>query len=201
MSDPADLVRAIEALIFAANRPVSADRLVAIIGEVTGETPPTSAAVEAVVLHLNACYDEQGHPFRIQHWAGGYRMMTTEAVTPYLNALFRRDRRKRLTRPLMETLAILCYRQPATKQEVDHVRGVDSGYAIRRLMSIGLVDVAGRSEVIGRPMLYRTTDRFLEAFGLANLDALPNLREIEELLDDPGFDREKARLLMFKSAS
>jgi len=201
MDDSAEMMYAVEALIFATNRPVSANRLAAVIGEVTAEAPPTSEAVEEAVVHLNACYDEQGHPFRIQYWAGGYRITTTEAVAPYLDAFFRRDRRKRLTRPLMETLAILCYRQPATKQEIDYVRGVDSDYAIRRLMSIGLVDAAGRAEVIGRPMLYRTTDRFLEAFGLASLDALPNLREIEELLADPEFDREKARLLMLKRVS
>jgi segregation and condensation protein B len=96
----------------------------------------------------------------------------------------------------METLAILAYRQPVTKPEVDFVRGVDSDYAVRRLLDLGLVDVRGRADSVGRPLLYGTTDRFLELFGLNALGDLPNLREIESILDDPSFHRERARLLM-----
>jgi segregation and condensation protein B len=96
----------------------------------------------------------------------------------------------------METLAILTYKQPASKPEIDYVRGVDSDYALRRLLDVGLVDVVGRSDSVGRPLLYGTTARFLEEFGLSALDDLPNLREIEELLDDPAFNKERARLLM-----
>ncbi len=192
---------AVEALIFAADAPVNAAQITRIIGEVTMGPAPARAVVEAAVVQLNACYEEQGRPFRIQRWAGGYRMTTTEAATPYLQAFFRRDRSRRLTRPLMETLAILCYRQPATKPEVSHIRGVDSDYAIRRLLEVGLIDVVGRADAIGRPVLYGTTDRFLEEFGLADLGELPNLREVEELLADPSFSQEKARLLMLKGLS
>ena len=128
-------------------------------------------------------------------------MATTAGVAPYLKAFFRRDRRRRLSRPLMETLAILCYRQPVIKPEVDNIRGVDSGYAIRRLLEFGLVDVMGRADAVGRPVLYGTTDRFLEEFGLADLGHLPNLRAVEELLVDPSFNRVKARHLMLKGLS
>ncbi len=196
-----EVLCAVEALIFAADSPVNAAQIARIIGEVTLTSAPAGAVVEAAVVQLNACYEEQGRPFRIQRWAGGFRMTTTEAAAPYLQAFFRRDRSRRLTRPLMETLAILCYRQPATKPEVSHIRGVDSEYAIRRLLEVGLIDVVGRADAVGRPVLYGTTDRFLEEFGLADLGQLPNLREVEELLADPSFSQEKARLLMLKGLS
>ena len=195
------MMRAVEALVFAADVPVNAGQIARIIGEVTMKSAPAHEVIEDAVAQLNACYQEQGRAFHIHFWAGGYRMTTTEEVAPYLQAFFRRDRSRRLTRPLMETLAILCYRQPTTKPEINHIRGVDSDYALRRLLEIGLIDVMGRADAIGRPVLYGTTDRFLEEFGLADLGQLPNLREVEELLSDPSFSQEKARLLMLKGLS
>ena len=125
-------------------------------------------------------------------------MTTTEDVAAYLKVYFRSDRRQKLTRSLMETLAILCYKQPATKPEIDYVRGVDSDYALRRLLDMGLIAVLERSDAVGRPLLYGTTPRFLEEFGLSGLDQLPNLREIEELLGDPSFSQARASLLMMQ---
>lgn len=196
-----ELTRAVEALIFAADEPIFADEIAAVVAEITAEAPPSIDAVEAAVDALNVQYEAAGRALRIQRWAGGFRMTTAETVAPYLKVYFRKDRRRRLSRSLLETLAILAYRQPATKPEVDFVRGVDSDYALRKLMEIELVDVVGRSESVGRPLLYGTTPRFLEEFGLAGLETLPNLREIEELLDDPAFNREKARLLMLDGLS
>ena len=191
-----ELMQAVEALVFAADQPVKASQIARIIGEVAAEQAPEDKVIESVVARLNARYEAQGTALRIHFWAGGYRMATTEAVAPYLQAFFRGDRGRRLTRPLMETLAIICYRQPATKPEVDHIRGVNSDYALRRLLDYGLIAFAGRAEAIGRPILYATTDRFLEAFGLSDLGALPNLREVEALLGDPSFNQAQARMLM-----
>ena len=190
-----DRACAIEAMIFASDRPVEAERLAAIVAEVDEVDTPSLEKIDELIDHLNCCYAEQGRPFRIQNWAGGYRMTTTEDVAPYLKAFLRRTRRVRLTRALMETLAIICYKQPVTKQAVEDIRGVASDYTVRRLMEVGLVGIIGRAELVGRPILYGTTDRFLEEFGLRDLEALPNLKEIEELLQDPEFDQEKARLL------
>ena len=90
---------------------------------------------------------------------------------------------------------MVAYKQPVTRPEVDFVRGVNSDYALRKLMELELVDVEGRSESLGRPLLYGTTPNFLEQFGLDTLDDLPTIREVEELLDDPHFDDERAQLL------
>ena len=122
-------------------------------------------------------------------------MATTPSLAPFLEAFFRRERSRRLTKPLMETLAIIAYRQPSTRAEIDAIRGVDSGYAIRKLLSLDLISITGRADVVGRPMLYATTDRFLEQFGLKDLDGLPDLKQAEELLEDVNFDEERLALL------
>ncbi len=193
-----ELARAVEALVFATNEPVAADQIAEVFAEITREARPSPEQIQQTVDRLNASYEQEGRALRIRAWAGGFRMSTTEEVAPYLKAFFRHDRQRRLTRSLMETLAILTYKQPATKPEIDYVRGVDSDYALRRLLDIGLIDIVGRSQSVGRPLLYGTTSHFLEAFGLSDLDDLPNLREIEELLNDPSFNKERARLLMLQ---
>ncbi|RMF52572.1 MAG: SMC-Scp complex subunit ScpB [Bacteroidetes bacterium] len=190
------LERVCEAMIFAADEPLAPARIAAVYAEVTGEPRPPVSAIEEAVDRLNAAYEATERTFRIHRWAGGYRMATEPELAPYVRALFEDTRQRRLSRSLMETLAVVAYRQPVTKPEVDYVRGVDSDYALRRLLELNLIDVVGRSEAVGRPLLYGTTARFLEQFGLQSLGELPNLREVEELLNDPAFNRERARLLM-----
>jgi len=114
----------------------------------------------------------------------------------YVQALQSQTHTKRITRSLMETIAILAYRQPVTKSEIEIVRGVSCDYALRRLLEYRLIDVVGRAESIGRPLLYSTTDRFLDLFGLNAVSDLPNLREIEDILDDPAFQKDRAKLMM-----
>lgn len=186
--------QAVEALIFASDVPLRPEDVARAYGEVTG-TEHTVAEVEEAVGRLNAAYRTGGRAFRIQRWAGGLRMATVEEVHPFVSALFEDDEAKRLSRSLLETLAVIAYKQPVTRPEVDHVRGVNSDYALRQLLERDFVTIAGRGEGIGRPLLYATTDRFLEQFGLDALDALPTPREIEDLLADPAFNRERAKLL------
>ena len=187
----------LEALTFAAETPVSVEQICSVYAEVTAsDVFPSEEEVKEAVENLNASFELEGRVLRIQYWAGGLRMATTAAVTPFLEAFFQREHARRLTRPLMETLAIIAYKQPSTKVEVDAVRGVDSGYAIRKLLSLDLLSIIGRADVPGRPILYTTTDRFLEEFGLNDLDGLPNLRQAEELLGDANFDQERLHLLM-----
>jgi segregation and condensation protein B len=188
-----------EAVIFAADKPVPPSRIADIVADVTGRSTPSEATIREVVETLNETYAEQGRAFEIHEWGGGYRMATRTELSPFVKALFGQEQEKSLSRSLMETLAILAYRQPVTRPEVDFIRGVNSDYAIRKLLDLGLADVQGRSDSLGRPLLYGTTARFLEQFGLNSLDDLPTLREIEELLDEPHFDEERAQLLALKS--
>lgn len=193
-----ELARLTEALLFAAEGPLPIEHIADIFATVTGLTRPEETLIEAAIEQLNAQYEKGEHAIRVRKWGGGYRLSTIAEVAPYLKAFFQEERKRRLSRSLLETLAILAYKQPTTKPEIDFVRGVDSDYALRKLMEKGLVDVVGRSETIGRPLLYGTTTSFLEAFGLNEVSDLPNLREVEEILADPSFNREKARLLMLR---
>lgn len=194
--DQPDFDAAIEALIFAAEETVSAGVLAKSWAEATGNEAPRNADIEAAVERINQRLTETGRPYSIEKWGGGYRFATRPDLAPFLRALFVTDRQRKLSRTLMETLAILAYRQPVSRSELEFVRGVDCDYAIRKLLEYGLIDVTGRAERVGRPLLYSTTDRFLELFGLHALDDLPNLRELESILDDPAFQKEKARLLL-----
>ncbi len=190
------LEMAVEALIFASDEPVPAAQLAKAFSDVTGEAVPAPGEITDMVESINGLYERTGRAFRIAQWGGGYRFATVPDVAPFVEVLVDTSSRKRLSRTLMETLAILAYRQPTTRSDIEFVRGVDCDYAIRKLMEYGLVDVVGRSEGLGRPLLYGTTDRFLDLFGLASIGNLPNLREIEAILDDPAFQKEKAKLLM-----
>ncbi|MFB6271882.1 MAG: SMC-Scp complex subunit ScpB [Salinibacter sp.] len=194
-ADDHTLTEAAEAIIFAADEPVPPQRIAEIVAEVTGRPPPSEAEVESVVEELNETYQTQGRALEIKHWAGGYRMVTRSSLAPFAKTYYVEEQETSLSRSLMETLAVIAYRQPVTRPEVDFVRGVNSDYAIRKLLEMDLANVEGRADSVGRPLLYGTTDRFLEQFGLDTLDDLPTLREVEDLLDDPAFDDERAKLL------
>jgi segregation and condensation protein B len=168
----------VEALIVAGGEPVSAARLAEIV-------PGLEASeVAGIVAELTREYEEQGRALEIWQVAGGYQLRTSPGVAPYLRALHR-ERALRLTRAALETLAVIAYRQPVTRAEVEHVRGVDAGPVLKSLVDRKLVRIAGHREVPGRPLVYATTKRFLEVFGLLKLDDLPTLREVEELLPPP----------------
>jgi segregation and condensation protein B len=194
-SDDHTLAEAAEAILFAADEPVTPEQIGEIVAEVTGRDRPSTEEVTTVLRQLNETYEETGRVFELHEWGGGYRLATRSALSPFVKTLFVDEHETSLSQSLMETLAVVAYRQPVTRPEVDFVRGVNSDYAIRKLLDLGLLDVEGRADSLGRPLLYGTTDRFLEDFGLSDLDDLPTLREVEELLDDPAFDEERAQLL------
>ena len=192
MAEPT--LRILEALIFASAEPLSAAAAAEAIGQVREETP-TAEEVEHAVQALNAVYQEKGRAFRIYQWAGGYRMATVEELAPFVQALREQERERRLSRSQLETLAVVAYKQPVTKPEVDYVRGVQSDHALRRLLERGFIEVTGRADAVGRPLLYATTPDFLDRFGLGALDELPKPREIEDLLADPAFQHERGAVL------
>ncbi len=190
------LERVAEALIFAADVPVAARAVAEVFTAVTGNEDADAAAVEAAVESLNLAYQQTGRTVRIERWAGGFRMATVREVAPFVQAFVAAEDERRLSRSLLETLAVIAYKQPTTKPEVDFVRGVDAGYALGKLLEKNFVTVVGRAEAVGRPLLYGTTDFFLEQFGLGSVDELPRPREIEQLLNDPAFARERTELFI-----
>jgi segregation and condensation protein B len=173
--EPQERQQILEALLLASAEPVTAARL--------GRVVPDSSArqVREDVEALNERYAAAGHGFRIEDVGGGFQLRSLPELAPYVQSL-EPVPPLRMSRAGLETLAIIAYKQPVTRAEIEHVRGVDAGPLLRGLLERRLVRIAGHREVPGRPILYATTPRFLEVFGLASLSDLPTLREIEELL-------------------
>ncbi len=173
--------RIIEALILASGEPIGLDALARVV---PGSTP---AEIKSLIGELNAEYEQQFRAFEIWEVAGGYQIRTRAEFSGYLQQL-RRERPLRLSQAALETLSIVAYRQPASRAEVDEVRGVDSGAVLKSLLDRRLLRILGHRDVPGRPLIYGTSKRFLEVFGLGSLKELPGLRELEELAREQGVE-------------
>lgn len=170
----ADETACVEAVLFASDAPLTAAKIVQVAG-LSGQRSVT-AAIET----LNERYDSQGSAFRIEPIAGGYQMLTRPEYHDVLSNLLGVRSDSRLSRAALETLAIVAYRQPVLRADIEAIRGVASGEVLRGLMEKQLVKIVARADVIGRPMLYGTSRRFLEVFGLKNLDDLPRVEELRQ---------------------
>ena len=169
----APLALQIEAVLITTDRPLASAKLAKILGEVTG------SQVEEAIAELNQTYDASQRSFRIERLAGGWQILALPLYRDVL-ALFHRARTEtRLTPAGMETLAIIAYRQPILRADIESIRGVASGEVVRGLMERKLVKIVGRAEELGRPMLYGTTRQFLEIFGLADIKDLPKIEELQ----------------------
>lgn len=164
----------IEAVLFASDEPLSATRLVNVLE--VGSAKQVRECIES----LNKAYEVTGRPFRIEQIAGGYQMMTLSCFNGWLKKLLRVRTETKLSPAALETLAIVAYKQPVMRADIEAIRGVASGEMIRGLMYKGLVKIVGRAEVIGRPMLYGTTKKFLDIFGLNTLKDLPKIEELKK---------------------
>ena len=180
------LSQVIEALLFSAQKPLSSRELVSAIkgaGDADELMPnefsrTTEAQVAAALEQLKIEYIEQNRAFQLIEKAEGWQLVSDPAYAPWVRQLFPAAKPARFTPPSLETLAIVAYRQPITRADVEAVRGVAVDGVLQSLMERGLVKIAGRAEVPGRPLLYETTQFFLEHFGLRNLDELPNAEEL-----------------------
>ncbi len=161
----------LESLLFAAATPVPVARLVETL------EGPSRAEVLAALQALAARYEREGRGIRLLQVAGGWQLRTPAEHGAWVRRLLR-ERPARLTRPMLETLAIVAYRQPCTRIEIEAVRGVDADAVLSTLLERRLVRIVGRKEAPGRPLLYATTRDFLEVFGLPDLNALPPLRDL-----------------------
>ncbi len=170
--DPAELQLSVEAVLMTVDRPITTARIAEVL------SLESSKPVNEAIAGLNAFYEEHGRSFRVEQLAGGYQILTQPAFKEQLASLHKAKVDTRLSPAAMETLAIIAYKQPILRAQVEAVRGVSCGEVVRSLMDKHLVKIVGRAEEIGRPMLYGTTKRFLEVFGLANLKDLPKVEEL-----------------------
>ncbi|MFB0516096.1 MAG: SMC-Scp complex subunit ScpB [Candidatus Neomarinimicrobiota bacterium] len=177
MAHPVDqeIIQIIEALLTATPEPLTQVRLNQTLERNDIRLPD-------VVATLRERFQDQQRPVDIIAVAGGYQLVTRAEYQPYLQRLLRKEGKLSLTRAALETLAIVAYRQPVTRTEIDQIRGVNSVSVLRTLLEKELVAIKGRDECVGRPLLYSTTSAFLEAFGLSRLGDLPRLKEIDEIM-------------------
>lgn len=180
------LPQLLEALLFSAQKPLAPREIAAVLKAASeaDETLPNEharakeAEIAAALEQLKIEYIEQGRAFQLLEKADGWQLASDPAFAPWVRQLFPAQKPARLTPPALETLAVISYRQPITKADVEAVRGVAIESVLQTLMERGLVKIAGRAEVPGRPLLYETTQFFLEHFGLRTLDELPNADEL-----------------------
>ncbi len=168
-----ELKRSIEALIFVADSPVTPVLLSDVLGALDEQ------AIRDMVEELRSEYEEVGHAFTIEEIAGGFQFVTRPKYAPFLKRLYEQESLERLSRPGLETLAIIAYQQPLTRAEAERIRGVNCDGVVRTLLERNLIKIVGRRDAVGRPFTYGTTEEFLERFGLGSLTDLPRLRRWE----------------------
>ena len=182
------LARLIEALLFGAQKPLAAEQIVDLLSRAGTEddlmpnefAPVRKAEVAAALEQLRVEYIEQQRAFQLVERADGWQLVSDPVYAKWVRQLFPAPKPARLSAPALETLAIIAYRQPITRADVEAVRGVTIDSVLQTLLERGLVKIAGRADIPGRPLLYETTAFFLDHFGLRTLDELPNVEELRK---------------------
>ncbi len=167
----------VESLLFSSDRPISAREIQAWIPE------QSLSDIRAAIKELMEEYQKLGRSFTLREVAGGYQFRTHSSYAPFILRMLKTSPTK-LSRAALETLAIIAYKQPIMRQDIERLRGVDAGAILRSLLEKGLIRIVGRKNLPGRPLIYGTTKKFLEVFGLKDLNSLPKLKEIKELSSD-----------------
>jgi segregation and condensation protein B len=173
-----DICNIIEAILFVAGEPVS-------IGDLADALELSEMETMHAVEEMQRLYDLNRRGVTLKRYGDHVRMETRPEYAAYVERLLQPVQRQSLSQTVMETLAVIAYRQPATKGEVEQVRGVKCDYSIQALLAKGLIQEAGRKEALGRPILYVTTDKFLEHFGLSDIRELPPLPDPVEKIEEP----------------
>jgi segregation and condensation protein B len=183
-----EVKRVIESLLFVHEHPLSVDNIVKIIGDQAGKKE-----IKETLIELLAEYRGMGRSFQLVEVDGGYQFRTKAEYARWIKNL-RKVKPTKLSQSALETLAIVVYRQPIVRAEIEHIRGVDSGWVLNSLLEKGLIKILGRKEVAGRPLVYGSSRRFLEIFGLRDLSALPTLQELDALRGKEGAELQEGEL-------
>ncbi|MCA2004499.1 MAG: SMC-Scp complex subunit ScpB [Ignavibacterium sp.] len=187
----------IEALIFSSDEPLTNAEIIKAIKGIDGEDAEITAEdINSAIDILNQEYEATSRAVKIVKIAGGYLFATREEYAKYIGYLSSEKTKRRLSQAALETLAIIAYKQPITKPELESIRGVNSDYILATLLDKKLITISGRAETIGRPLLYTTTEEFLKYFGLNSLSDLPKPREIEEIMQDEDFIEQRNKIMM-----
>ncbi|MEO8167830.1 MAG: SMC-Scp complex subunit ScpB [bacterium] len=195
---PTTLKQIIEALLFGTDEPLSIRQIDEILDGFEAGELPQKRINEQVILdcieQLNKEYGETGRSMHIVKVAGGYQFATLPHFSLWLGRMLKEKSKRKLSVSALESLAVIAYKQPVTKPEIESIRGVNADYVIRSLMERNMITIVGRAPTPGRPLLYGTTRDFLKHFGLNDLSELPKPREIDELMAEAEFEVEKQML-------
>ena len=197
--ESASIPSVVEAMIFASPEPVTAEEICTALLREDESLVISSADIAGIIVTLNQSYEDSGRSFSIIHRGRGYTFITDKRFHPWLKYIQHENINRKISQSAIETLAIIAYRQPITKPEIEQVRGVDSGYIVRTLMEKKLISVAGRRDSPGKPLLYKTSDTFLMHFGISSVEELPKPREIDEILKDDDMAEHRQLLLELRT--
>jgi segregation and condensation protein B len=173
------LHRHIEALIFCAPEPLGVGEMVSCLSEMFGTDVPVKD-VEAALADLCKKYEDAEFSFALEKLGGGYQFLTKPAYQPSISILLRQHSQKRLSTAQLETLSIIAYKQPLTKGDVEQIRGVSCDYSIQKLLEKELIEIKGKSEGIGRPLIYGTSQKFMDYFGINSILDLPQPKDFSQ---------------------
>ena len=181
-----EIKKIVEALLFASPEPLTQSK-------VNGIFSPDSPNLKKIIEQLNIQYNNEDHAFEIRQVSGGYQLVSSDVYEPYIRRMLNRAGRISLSSASMDSLSIIAYKQPISRYEIEAIRGVDSSGVLKTLLGKKLIKIKGRDNGPGRPLLYQTTNTFLEYFGINRLSDLPKLKEITELMDsDPNLGEQIA---------
>jgi len=170
---PDEVKRIVEALLFAVQEPISVRK----INEIIDGTD--TKGIRDVIQQLREEYDTHDRVFQIEEIANGFQLLSRPEYHEWISKIRKKSSENKLSQPALETLSIIAYKQPIIRAEIEAIRGVQSGQMIRTLIEKGLVKITGRDEVLGRPLLYGTTTKFLDHFGLKSIKDLPKVEDLE----------------------
>ncbi len=194
---PRTLSQILEVLFFATSEPLTPRQVMDIFAILEEGEEPIALSPELItstVEELNREYDRSGRPFHIVNVAGGYQFATRPEFALWLGKMVKERSKRKLSVSALETLAVIAYKQPVTKPEIETIRGVNVDYVLHSLLERMLISIVGRASTPGRPLLYGTTKEFLKHFGINDLSDLPKPREIDELMAEAEFEVEKQML-------
>ena len=175
----------IEALIFCAPSPIKLADIKACLSEMFNADVPEED-IQGALLRLEEKFQAEEFSFQINKAAGGYQFLTKPAYQASISIMLKQQSKKRLSTSAMETLSIIAYKQPISKTEIENIRGVNCDYAVQKLLDKGLIEITGKAETIGRPMLYGTTVKFMEYFGINDLQELPTPKDFSSEVNTIG---------------
>ncbi len=173
------LHRHIEALIFCAPEPLGVEEILSCLSEMFGAAVPSKDAEDALAI-LCQKYESEEFSFALEKLGGGYQFLTKPAYQPSIQILLRQHSQKRLSTAQLETLSIIAYKQPVTKGEVEQIRGVSCDYSLQKLLEKELVEIKGKSDGVGRPLIYGTSQKFMDYFGINSLQDLPQPKDFSQ---------------------